>query len=291
MSHVPEWADNLTVAGAAIIVALIASVVVGRAFSRMERYLVGQTPSEPNQKRAKTISGLLRVIAIVAIWIIALLTVLAEIGVQIGPLLAAAGVGGIVIGLGAQTFVKDLIGGFFVLAERQYDIGDVVEVGGVEGTVESIGIRTTILRGLDASRYVVPNGEVRVSTNKTRDFSRYLFDLPVPYDIDPQRAIQVVEATDVEMRSDPRWHGDITGPVEVLGLDDYGESAILVRLFVPCRAGRQWAAGREFRSRLKANLDAAGISMPFPHRELIVRQGQAVGASSEGSGGAEPDSS
>lgn len=277
----PGWAENLTIAGAAIIVALIASFLVSRGFSRMERYMMGDDPTEPTTKRAKTISGLLRVITLVTIWVVALLTVLAELGVQIGPLLAAAGVGGIVIGLGAQTFVKDLIGGFFVLAERQYDIGDTVEVGGVTGVVESIGIRTTILRGLDASRYVVPNGEVRVSTNLTRDFSRYLFDLPIPYDVDPQRAIDVVKSTGDEMRKDPRWAGDITGPVEVLGVEDYAESSVAVRLYVPCKAGRQWAAGREFRRRLKTDLDEAGISMPFPHRELIIRQGQAVGSSDE----------
>lgn len=274
----PEWSENLIVVAVAIVAALIASYFVSRGFGRMERYMVGESPTEPTQKRAKTISGLLRVVTIISIWVVAILTVLAELGVQIGPLLAAAGIGGIVIGLGAQTFVKDLIGGFFVLAERQYDVGDYVEVGGVSGTVESIGIRTTILRGLDAARYVVPNGDVRVSTNMTRDFSRYLLDLPIPYDIDPQRAIDVVRKTGEQMRHEPGWSADISGPVEVLGVEDYAESAVTVRLYLPCTPGRQWAAGREFRRRLKGALDAEGISIPFPHRELIVRQGEAVGA-------------
>lgn len=280
----PEWAESVTFAGVAIIAALVASFLVSRAFGRMERYMMGDAPTEPTTKRAKTISGLLRAVTIITIWVVAILTVLAELGVEIGPLLAAAGIGGIVIGLGAQTFVKDVIGGFFVLAERQYDIGDFVEVGGVSGTVESIGIRTTVLRGLDASRYVVPNGDVRVSTNMTRDFSRYLLDLPVPYDIDPQRAIDVAKTTGERMRREPAWAVDISGPIEVLGVEDYAESAVTVRMYLPCVPGRQWAAGREFRRRLKAALDAEGISIPFPHRELIVKQGEAIGASGGGGG-------
>lgn len=277
----PEWAESITFAGVAIVAALVATFLVSRGFRRMERYMMGDAPTEPTTRRAKTISGLLRAATIITIWVVAILTVLAELGVEIGPLLAAAGIGGIVIGLGAQTFIKDLIGGFFVLAERQYDIGDVVEVGGATGVVESIGIRTTILRGLDASRYVVPNGEVRVSTNMTRDFSRYLLDLPIPYDVDPQKAIDIVKATGEQMRSEPGWADEISGPVEVLGVEDYAESAVTIRLYVPCKPGRQWAAGREFRRRLKEALDAEGISIPFPHRELIFRQGSAVGTTDD----------
>jgi small conductance mechanosensitive channel len=270
---VPEWLWDIVIVAAALAAAAIASLLVAWALRRLERRIEGVSPDEPTIKRAKTITGLARVTAVITIWVIAILTALAEIGVQIGPLLAAAGVGGIVIGLGAQSFVKDLIAGFFVIAERQYDVGDVVQVADVTGTVEEIGIRTTVLRDLDASRHVVPNGEIRVSTNMTRDFSRYLLDLPIPYDADPDAVMQIVRETAEQMRIEPHWKDDVVAPVDVLGVEDYAESAVTVRVLLQCRPGRQWAVGREYRRRLKAALEAVRISIPFPHRELIVRHG------------------
>jgi len=209
--------------------------------------------------------------AIVAIWVVAIITGLSEAGVRIGPMLAAAGIGGIALGFGAQSFVKDVISGFFVIAEGQYDVGDVIEIGGVSGMVEQVGIRATVLRDLHGRRHVVPNGEIRVTTNHTKEFSRYLVDLPVPYGVDVEHVTQLVRREAEQMRIEAEWRDSITAPVEMLGIEEYAESAMMLRFFVTTKPRRQWDVGRELRRRIAARMEAEEIGIPFPHREVIVR--------------------
>jgi small-conductance mechanosensitive channel len=212
-------------------------------------------------------------------------------GVEIGPLIAAAGIGGIAIGFGAQSLVKDFFSGFFMVMERQFDVGDVVEVAGVGGVVESLGLRTTVVRSLDGSRHVVPNGEIRVTTNHTKEFSRYLVDLPVPYEHDTDEVAEIARRVTDEMRIDPRYAGSITAPVNVLGVDDYADSSVNVRMYLQTVPGRHWEIGREFRRRMKGALEDAGIGIPYPHREIIVKSEDGAvpvgsGAGSSAGGGA-----
>ncbi|MDH3226733.1 MAG: mechanosensitive ion channel family protein [Thermoleophilia bacterium] len=223
------------------------------------------------RKRALTLSTLLRNVAIAAIWIVAIILALESAGLPVGPLLAAAGIAGIALGFGAQSLIKDLINGFFILLERQYDVGDTVAFAEVSGTVERIELRSTVLRDMEGRRHVVPNGEIRVSTNYTHIFSRYTVSLPVPYEVDIDRAMDIARDVAEDMRTGS--HSQlITEPVNILGVDDYGDSAVCVRLYLETVPGRQWEVGREYRRRLKIALEEAGISMPYPHHEVILRQ-------------------
>jgi small-conductance mechanosensitive channel len=218
-------------------------------------------------KRTLTMTNVLKATAIVAIWTIAVLLVLGLIGLPVAPLIAAAGIGGIAIGFGAQSLVKDVISGFFVLLENQYDVGDVVRLGEFSGTVERVDLRTTTLRDIDGLRHVVPNGEIRVSTNYTRGFSRYGLVLPVPYEQDLDRTIEIARAVAEELRTGD-FQGVMTEPLNVLGVDDFADSAVNLRMYLQTLPGRQWDVGREYRRRLKAALDAEGMPMRYPMYEV-----------------------
>jgi small conductance mechanosensitive channel len=267
--------ETLIIVGALLVAAVIATILIGRLTRRVERR-IEDTEGAVSVKRAKTLTSVLRVSAVIAVWVVLSLTALAQAGVQVGPLLAAAGLGGIVLGLGAQSLVSDLIAGFFIVAERQYDVGDVVELqpgsgGPVTGEVESIALRTTTLRGLDATRHVVPNGQIVVASNQTRDRSRYMVDLPIAYEADPDAAAEIARRVGEQMRIEPRFREAITGPVEVLGVDAFADSAVVVRTYLQTAPGRQWEVGREFRRRVLRELAEAGIEIPFPQRTVTVK--------------------
>lgn len=257
----------------AFLLTRLARVAIGR-FEK--RFTEGEPPAALetiiHRKRAQTLGSLLRTALAILIWLVAGLTVLDQVGVNVGPLIAAAGIGGIALGFGAQNLVRDVIAGFFILLESQYDVGDVVRVADVSGAVEEIKLRTTILRDLQGIRHVVPNGEVRVSSNLTKGFSRYLIDLPVPYEEDVDKAIELARQAAEEMRAEDEFRDEILGPLEVLGVDNYGESSIDVKLYVETQPGEQWRIGRELRKRIKKAYDRAGVSIPYPHREVIMRQ-------------------
>jgi small-conductance mechanosensitive channel len=214
----------------------------------------------------------LRGVVLAVVWTVAAITVLDQAGVQVAPILAAAGIAGIALGFGAQSLVKDILAGFFILMENQYDVGDVIAIAGVSGTVEAVNMRTTVLRSLDGSRHVVPNGEITVSSNMTKVYSRYLFVLPVPYEEDVDRPIAVLEEVAEELSQDPEFGPLMTGTVTVLGVDQYGDSSVDVKCYVETVPGEQWKVGRELRRRLKMALDERGIEIPYPRRELIIRK-------------------
>jgi small conductance mechanosensitive channel len=232
---------------------------------RFERRIAGALPTDAaTTKRARTLAAVLGAVGTLVIWLIVGIVALEESGVPVGPLLAAAGIGGIALGFGAQTLVRDLVAGFCILSENQFDVGDEIRVADVEGTVEAITLRTTVLRGLDGSRHVVSNGEIRVSSNRTKVFSRYVLVLPLPYDADLDRAVEVVRAAADELRGDPAFGADILGPLNVLGLDAFGEQRLDVKAYVETKPGRQWAVGRELRRRIKLALDREGIPLAAP---------------------------
>lgn len=260
-----DWAVRLLVIGAVVLAGVVITWIARRSVLRFERRVGGAHPTgSPALKRAHTLAALLSATATVVIWVVVLITVLEQAGVPVGPLLAAAGIGGIALGFGAQHLVRDLVAGFCILLENQYDVGDEVVVGGVEGTVEAITLRTTVVRSLDGSRHVVSNGEVRVSSNKTKVYSRYVFVLPLPYDVDTDRAVEVARGAADAMRAEQEWAVDMLGPLQVLGIDAFSEHSVDVKLYVETRPGRQDAVGRELRRRLKLALDEADIPLPFP---------------------------
>jgi moderate conductance mechanosensitive channel len=272
---VPESADQLIRIAAILIGGGLLAWLARWAIGRFEQRIASADSHRPDQslQRARTLSGVLRAVAVIVIWVVAVIMALEAAGVAIGPLIAAAGIGGIAIGFGAQSLVKDFFSGFFMVMERQLDVGDVVEVAGVQGAVETLGLRTTVVRSLDGSRHVVPNGEIRVTTNHTKEFSRYLIDLPVPYERDTDEVARIAGEVVERMRAETRFRGVILGPATILGVDDYADSSVNLRMYLETQPGKQWEAGREFRRRMKAALEQAGIGIPYPHREVIVRTG------------------
>ncbi len=214
----PEYAEILIRCGATIVVAFIITRICLVLVRRFQAHVDAKdTAKSELHRRSRTLASVLRGLILAVVWTVAAITVLDQAGVQVAPILAAAGIAGIALGFGAQSLVKDILAGFFILMENQYDVGDVIQVAGVSGTVEAVNMRTTVLRALDGSRHVVPNGEIKVSSNLTKVYSRYLFVLPVPYEQDVDDAVAVLQEVAEELRQDPEFGPLMTAPLTVLG--------------------------------------------------------------------------
>jgi small conductance mechanosensitive channel len=177
-------------------------------------------------------------------------------------------VAGIAIGFGAQNLVRDFLAGVFVILEDQYRVGDVVRIAGIAGLVEDINLRRTILRDLDGIVHVVPNGEVRTASNFTKEKSRVNLDIVVAYKEDLDRVIEVLNRVGKELSEDPYFGPLITQPIQVLGVNEFQDSGIAIKVLGETRPIRQWEVAREFRKRVKKAFDQEGIEIPFPHRTI-----------------------
>jgi len=242
-------------------------VILDKVFSKLFK---NHKDDAEIQKRADTLKMVARNIAIIVLVMIALMTVLSELGVKIGPILTAAGVVGIAVGFGAQTLVKDLINGFFILLDDQIRVGDMVDIAGKSGLVEGVTLRQTTLRDGSGNVHFIRNGEIGVVTNMTKEWSRYVFDIGVAYRENVDEVIKVIRMVGEEMRSDPAYQKDVLEPIEVLGLDKFADSAMIIKARIKTRPCRQWTVGREFNRRLKLKFDAMGIEIPFPHLTLYA---------------------
>lgn len=256
--------------GIALIVALavVGMKVSGYFSSRMVSLVQRGKRDEETQKRATTLSSVIRWSFKVVILILAMVMILGELGVNIGPVIAAAGVVGLAVGFGAQSLVADVISGFFILLEDQVRVGDVVQLDGRGGLVERITLRMTILRDFSGSVHYVRNGKIDVITNMTKDYSHYVFDIGVAYREDVDEVSDVIKGVGEEMQNDPAYKDDILEPVEVAGLDKFGDSAVVIKARIKTKPIRQWRVGREFNRRLKKKFDELGIEIPFPHITL-----------------------
>ena len=203
------------------------------------------------------------------ILVIILFMILSELGVDITPLLAGAGVAGIAIGFAAQNSIRDVIGGFVIMMEDHYNVGDVVRVADITGNVEELGLRRTVLRDLKGILHVVPNGEIRVSSNYTRSLSRAFFEVGVAYKEDLDRVMDIVRATWEEMAEDPDWKDKIISKTPwILRVEEFGDSGITIRAVGDTRPMQQWAVLGELRRRIKRVFDNEGIEIPWPHIKL-----------------------
>jgi moderate conductance mechanosensitive channel len=224
-----------------LIVTLIVIKGVGIFSERLTALLMKRQTDEEYKKRADTLASVIRHLLNVVILIVAVMTILAQLGVEIGPILAAAGIVGLAIGFGAQSLVKDVINGFFILLEDQIRVGDVVDVNGKGGLVEKVNLKMTILRDLAGNVHFIPNGTIDIVTNMTKGYSRYVFDIGVAYREDVDEVIQVIKEVDEDMRKDPEFAEDILQPIEILGLDRFADSAIIVRARTTTKPIKQWA--------------------------------------------------
>jgi small-conductance mechanosensitive channel len=201
----------------------------------------------------------------------AILMLLSDFGINITPLLASAGVAGLAVGLGAQTLIKDLIGGFFVLVENQYAVGDTIQVGSLTGQVEHLTLRTTTVRGPDGQLHVIPNGEVRIVSNLTKEWSRAIVDVGVAYEEDLDRVLGVLGDAAASFALDPAFAPQLLEAPQVLGPMSLGDWAITVRVMVKTRPGKQWEVARELRKRILAVCEHEGIVLPYPRQETWTR--------------------
>lgn len=196
------------------------------------------------------------------------LTILSEVGINVFPLLAGAGVVGFAIGFGAQTLVKDLLTGFIIIVEDLFKVGDVARVGGKIGLVERITIRKVQLRDLNGIVYTVPFSEISIVENLTKDYSFYVMDIGIAYREDPDEVIKILHQIDEELRADKEFADKILQPIEIFGLDQFGNSAIVIKARIKTKPIMQWTVGREFNRRMKYAFDKHNIEIPFPHQTI-----------------------
>lgn len=258
----------LFIAIGALIVIRIGSYIT----KRVERMFEDDDPSmmSEREKQAATLGKVIRSMIRIIVWGIALLMILKELGIEIGPILAGVGVVGLAVGFGAQSLVKDFLSGIFVLIENQYHVGDVAKIAGVAGVVEKITLRATTLRDLEGNVHQVPNGSIDVVTNMTKQFSRYVLDIGVAYKESVDEVMEFLKKLGEEMAADPNYSNVITAPMEVLGLESFGDSAIVIRVRFTTVPMQQWTVAREFRRRVKNAFDERGIEIPFPHRTIYL---------------------
>jgi small conductance mechanosensitive channel len=221
------------------------------------------------KKRAQTLGKILRHAFLAAIVFIAVLMILGELGIQLGPLLATAGIGAVALGFGAQSLVKDVISGFFIILENQYRIGDAIDVAGVSGLVESVGLRTTVLRDLEGRVHTIPNGEIKVVTNLSKEWSRAVVDIGISYREDIDQIITLLSEIGKQLADEEPYRSAILEPMEILGVEQFKESEIIIRMIVKTVPLKQWEISRELRRRIKNRFDEGGIQVPFPHRLLF----------------------
>ena len=253
--------------GAALVVCRVVCTLISRSRVRLVEMMAmhAEDGKEALEKRAATISGLLRTTSVVIVWVVAVVMSLREAGFDIAPLLAGAGIAGVAIGFGAQTLVKDVISGVFMLLENQVRVGDVVQLNGVGGLVEEVNLRTTVLRSLDGTVHIFPNGSIQQVSNLTREFSYYVFEMGVAYKEDTDRVSQLMRETTDELRETEDYGPKILEPLEVLGVDKFADSAVVIKARIKTKPSQQWAVGRELNRRFKKRFDELGIEIPFPH--------------------------
>jgi len=252
---------------------VLGAVLVWQVSSRLlERSLRERTDTEGHSiqrsARLRTLLPLMRNGILVVLVVFVSMMVLSELGVDIGPLLAGAGVVGLAIGFGAQTMVQDVITGLFIVVEDQVHIGDVVDVGGHSGVVEGMTIRTVKLRDLAGTLHVVPFSQVKAIQNLTKDYAYYVFNVGVAYREDVDAVIEELKLLGQELRADPEYGSLMLDDIEVLGLDAFQDSAVVVKARIKTLPIKQWTVGREFNRRMKRRFDEKGIEIPFPHMTL-----------------------
>ncbi|MBN1980452.1 MAG: mechanosensitive ion channel family protein [Chitinivibrionales bacterium] len=198
--------------------------------------------------------------------------ILKKIGIDIAPLLAGAGVAGLAVGFGAQELIRDIISGFFMLLENQIRTGDVVTVNGTSGLVENIGLRTLRLRDLSGTVHVFQNGKIQTLSNMTKEWSAMVFDIGVSYTSDIDMVKTIMADVGKGLQNDALFAEKIIAPLEIFGVDAFGESAIIIKARIKTKPIQQWDVGREYLSRLKTAFDINGIEIPYPHRTIFVKK-------------------
>jgi len=226
---------------------------------------------EERENRARTLVGVFQNVVSIVIVIGGALMIFAELGVNIVPLLGGAAVAGLAIAFGAQNLIRDYFTGFMILLENQYAINDVIRVAGIAGQVERITLRITVLRDLEGVVHFIPNGQIVAVSNMTHAWSRALFDIGIAYKEDVDQVMRILVDLGKDLRRDPQYRGMILEDPEMLGVDSFGDSSVVIKFFIKTRAMRQWQVRREMLRRIKKKFDEVGIEIPFPQRTIHHR--------------------
>ena len=230
--------------------------------------LTAQGETRELGRKLRTLTPLVQTILKVVVVFVAVLILLEQVNVRTGPLLAGLGLFGLAVGLASQSLIKDVINGLFILFEDSISVGDIATLRGISGVIERITLRAVVLRDLQGDVHVIPNSTIDLVTNKTKVFSRYLLDVGVAYREDVDTVMNVLREVDEDMHRDVRYGYNMLEPIEIWGLDRFGDSAVYIRARLKTRPGKQWEVGREFNRRMKKVFDERGIEIPFPHRTL-----------------------
>ena len=273
-SGVINW---LTTHGWRILLIILISLAVYFALRHFVPLVVGRTvtgtmkrkPKSAIKKRTDTLSGVFIQTGLVLIIIVAIFMILSELEINVAPALAGLGIAGIAIGFGAQHLVKDLFNGTLILLENQYGVGDVVQIAGITGVVEEVNLRRTVLRDLDGIFHTVPNGDISVASNYTKERSRVNMNISVGYGEDLSRVIGVINKVGNELAEDPDWAPKILQPPQVLRVDAFEDSGIAIKILGETKPMEQWAIMGELRLRLKKVFDEENIEIPWPHTKIF----------------------
>ena len=273
----------LTTSGIKIIGILIGLMILSQMskwiVGWMEKFVPEKDPLQAAEakKRAHTLGKILRHALLFTLSFVAILMILGELGIQVGPLLATAGIGALAIGFGAQSLVKDVINGFFIILENQYRIGDAIEVTGVSGLVESVSLRKTVLRDLEGKVHTIPNGEIKIVSNLSKEWSRSVLDVSISYHEDVDRVIDLLTQIGKELEAEEPFKSILLGPLQILGVERFGEMGLVIRMMVKTAPLKQWEVGRELRRKIKKRFDEKGIQTSLPHQVLFWGESQKKG--------------
>jgi len=247
-----------------------AASVIRRA--EQEVMASGDAQGLERRKRAQTLGATFRRFLTALIWSTATLVILRELDVDITPVLTGAGILGLALGFGAQTLVKDMIAGIFVIAEDQVRVGDAAIINGVEGTVEEINLRTIVLRNVEGVVYTIANGDIRTLANRSKEFAYYVMTLAIDYDDESDEVVEVAKAAAAALQEDPAFGPHILEPLEVFGMEDFNSTQVTLRFRIKTLPLKQGEVGRELRRRIKRELKARGIKLPAQKLEVTLRQ-------------------
>jgi moderate conductance mechanosensitive channel len=253
-----------------VILAWMFTRILGKLLHRLHAYSIaamqrhGDAQDREREKRAATIVAVLRLFLGSIVWLIATVMALTELGFKIEPLLASLGVAGLALGLGAQTLIKDWLGGLFLLLEDQIRIGDAATINGFSGTVSEINLRTTVLRAENGAVHIIANGSITVLSNFTREYSYYVFETILAHHADANLALQILKQTGAELAADEVYKAVILEPLEVMGVDRLGERGAAIKARIKTFPSGQYLVGRELNRRIKERFDTAGVSFPPP---------------------------
>lgn len=247
----------------------LAKIITNRLarFSRQQ-----ELPGGVRSQQLRTLSGVFHSVSVFVVVFFAIIEILTQLNVNIGPLLASAGVAGLAIGFGAQTLVKDVINGFFILMENQYDVGDAVRIASVSGTVEGMTLRKTTLRDIDGALHIIPNSEIKIVSNLTRDWAQISLHVAVDYKESTDRVIAILNQVGTDIFNDPTFSALLVAKPEVPGIDRVSPGEVDYLMLVKTRPGQQYAVTREVRRRIKECFEKNGIQPPAPGRVYVVDQ-------------------